>query len=165
VPRSRTSPAPGALRLRAAGRADRELLDLCLGATIEIGCGEGSLGRHLASTGRIVLGIDVDPEAVSAAQERGAVVLRRSVFDAVPGEGRWQTVLLLGGSATIGDDPQLLLARARDLLAPSGRVVVELGDDLLGLTRDSLAAIAGAAGLGVDEVRTVRGREVAVLVR
>lgn len=163
--RSRTSPAPGPIRLRAAGRADRELLDLCVGATIEIGCGEGSLGRHLASTGRIVLGIDVDPQAVAAAQARGAVVLQRSVFDAVPGEGRWQTVLLLGGSATIGDDPQLLLVRARDLLGPAGRIVVKLGDDLLGLTRDSVDPIAGAAGLRVDEIRAAGGREVAVLVR
>ena len=51
--------------------------------------------------------------------------LRRSVFDELPGEGRWPTVLLIDGNIGIGGDPVRLLRRVRELVAPGGTVVVE----------------------------------------
>ena len=60
-------------------------------------------------------------------RERGVPALRRDVFDRVPGEGRWHTVLLADGNIGIGGDPVRLLQRVRTLLATGGRVVVELG--------------------------------------
>jgi hypothetical protein len=48
------------------------------------------------------------------------------VFDPLPGEGRWATVLLFDGNVGIGGDPVILLQRAARLLAPDGRVVVEI---------------------------------------
>ena len=60
-------------------------------------------------------------------RERGAAALQRSVFDRVPAAGRWQHALLADGNVGIGGDPVALLLRTADLLAPAGRVHVELG--------------------------------------
>ena len=59
----------------------------------------------------MALGIDVTPAArAAAARRRRRRVLRRCVFDRVPGEGRWRTALLLDGNIGIGGDPVALLA-------------------------------------------------------
>ncbi len=65
-----------------------------------------------------MLGIDVVPEAVEQTRRRGASALQRDLFDALPGEGRWQTALLADGNVGIGGDPVALLARTRDLVQP-----------------------------------------------
>ena len=74
----------------------------------------------------MALGIDVVHEAVGQTRARGAAALRRDIFGAVPGEGRWQTALLADGNVGIGGDPVALLRRLRRLLLPGGRVVVEV---------------------------------------
>jgi SAM-dependent methyltransferase len=112
--------------LRDADTHDEALLRLCRGATVDIGCGPGRMAQALALRGRPVLGIDVVPEAVRLSLGRGVAALLRDVFGPVPGEGRWETVLLADGNIGIGGDPVALLARVRELLAPTGRVVVEV---------------------------------------
>jgi hypothetical protein len=56
----------------------------------------------------------------------GGAAIRRSVFRARPGEGRWGAVLLVDGNVGIGGDPAALLRRCRALACPDGRVLVEL---------------------------------------
>ena len=112
---------------RTADESDHALLALCDGPTLDVGCGPGRLTEALASRGHVALGIDVVSTAVTMTRERGVPALRRDVFDRVPGEGRWHTVLLADGNIGIGGDPVRLLQRVRTLLAPGGRVVVELG--------------------------------------
>ena len=41
----------------------------------------------------------------------GGPALVRSVFETLPGEGRWDTVLLMDGNIGIGGDPAALLGR------------------------------------------------------
>ena len=53
-------------------------------------------------------------------------MLQRSVFETLPGEGRWRTVLLLDGNIGIGGDPVRLLRRCAGARAPPGCVVVEV---------------------------------------
>jgi len=53
--------------------------------------------------------------------------VRRSVFERIPGAGRWASVLLLDGNVGIGGDPVALLRRVAGLLAPGGRALVEVG--------------------------------------
>ncbi|MBZ5740389.1 class I SAM-dependent methyltransferase [Nocardioides mangrovi] len=105
---------------------DHALLDLCLGATLDVGCGPGRLATALAERGHVVLGIDVVTDAVGRTLRRGASALRRDVFSVLPGEGRWCTALLADGNIGIGGDPVALLHRLRELLDPRGRVVAEL---------------------------------------
>ena len=111
---------------RSADEHDRAMLDLCVGPTLDVGCGPGRLAADLAARGHVVLGIDVLGRAVGTAVRRGASALCRDVFEALPGEGRWSTVLLADGNVGIGGDPVALLRRLRELLAPDGRVVAEL---------------------------------------
>jgi hypothetical protein len=53
-------------------------------------------------------------------------VLHRSVFERVPGAGRWGTALLLDGNVGIGGVPRVLLRRVASLLRPDGGILVEL---------------------------------------
>jgi SAM-dependent methyltransferase len=97
---------------------------------LDIGCGPGRHVLALAERGMVAMGVDVTPTAVAWARRRGAAVLERSVFDRVPGHGRWRTALLLDGNVGIGGDPVGLLLRVAALLAPEGRTIVELAPTL-----------------------------------
>jgi SAM-dependent methyltransferase len=155
--------------MRPADRADEVLLRLCRGATVDIGCGPGRMAQALALRGQVVLGIDLVPEAVRLSLGRGVSTLLRDVFEPIPGEGRWETALLADGNIGIGGDPVALLSRVGELIAPDGRVVVELAppgtgvrtrhvslETALGRSRpfrwtevgtDAIPAVAEAAGL------------------
>jgi SAM-dependent methyltransferase len=111
---------------RDADPADLRLLALCVGHTLDLGCGPGRLTAALTERGHVALGVDVVREAVDQTVARGAAALRRDVFDRLPGEGRWDTALLADGNVGIGGDPVVLLSRARELVTEAGRVVVEL---------------------------------------
>jgi SAM-dependent methyltransferase len=105
---------------------DHAVLDLCEGPTLDVGCGPGRMTQLLAERGGVALGIDVVPEAVWQTRDRGVAAILRDVFESVPAEGRWHTVLLADGNLGIGGDPVRLLRRVRQLLAPGGRVVADV---------------------------------------
>jgi SAM-dependent methyltransferase len=105
---------------------DLALLERCADPTLDVGCGPGRLVAALAATGRHALGVDVAAAAVKLARSAGADVVRRSIFEPLPDEGRWSTVLLADGNIGIGGDPVKLLTRCRELLEPSGVILVEL---------------------------------------
>jgi len=106
--------------------ADTAVLQRCRGPVLDIGCGPGRHVLAAAERGLPALGIDVTPAVVQWARNRGALVLQRCVFERVPGAGRWGTALLLDGNIGIGGDPAGLLRRVAQLLAPDGRVLVEV---------------------------------------
>ncbi len=110
----------------AADAVDLALLGRTAGAVIDVGCGPGRLVVELARQGHSALGVDVSPAAVRLTTAAGGAAVRRSVFDPVPGEGRWGTALLADGNVGIGGDPVALLRRCRGLVEPGGRVLVEL---------------------------------------
>ena len=166
--------------------ADRALfLDRCRGRTIDVGCGPGRLVAGLAMLAVPAMGIDVSLEAVRQARRRGALAIKRDVFAAVPGEGRWDCVLLADGNIGIGGHPEHLLSRIGEIVRPGGRVVVELaaaGTDVVhhrwrikvggrvtpmfdwavvGL--DGIERIADATGFAVEDVATAGDRQAAVL--
>ncbi len=108
-----------------ADEADHSLLERCDGATLDIGCGPGRLTVELAKRGLPSLGVDVTRSAVELARQAGAQAHCGSVFDPIPREGEWDTVLLADGNLGISGDPQRLLTRIRELLKPGGRLLVE----------------------------------------
>ena len=105
---------------------DLALLARAEGPVLDVGCGPGRLVCELARQGRSALGVDVAAVAVRLTTQAGGAAVRRSVFDPLPGEGRWGAVLLADGNVGIGGDPVVLLNRCRTLLLPGGRVLVEL---------------------------------------
>lgn len=105
--------------------ADLSALRHCTGPVLDIGCGPGRLVAALAALGRRALGIDVSEAAVRHTVGLGGTALRRSVFETLPGEGRWGTALLMDGNIGIGGDPAALLARVAELLAPRGLLIAE----------------------------------------
>ncbi|MEE6265588.1 MULTISPECIES: class I SAM-dependent methyltransferase [Streptomyces] len=109
--------------------ADESVLGRCVGPVLDVGCGPGRLCRALLSRGVFALGVDVTPRAAAHAIARGGIALCRSVFDRLPAEGGWQTVLLIDGNIGIGGDPRALLARCIQLTAPTGLLLVEVDPD------------------------------------
>ena len=169
------------------GDADRVLLDQCGGSTLDVGCGPGRMTAALLERGLPALGIDISPLAVRMARRRGAVALVRDVFDAVPGAGRWENLLLADGNVGIDGHPVRLLQRCRELIAPGGRIHLDLEVPgtgvLVELVRlksarttsppfrwgwlgvDALLPVAAAADLVVHDIWNIDGRWQASLER
>ena len=149
--------------MRPVNRADRLLLDHCRGATLDIGCGPGRMGAHLTRRGHSVLGVDIVREAVEQTRRRGVPALRRDFFDPMPGEGRWDTVLLADGNIGIGGEPARLLRRAAELLDAGGRIVCDLASPGTGLRVHSARLVSGDrrsatfpwAEVGPDAIRSL----------
>jgi SAM-dependent methyltransferase len=165
--------------------ADEAVLARAAGPVFDVGCGPGRVLAALERRGVRALGVDVSPSAVRLARARGGRALCRSVFEPLPGEGAWSTVLLLDGNIGIGGAPARMLRRAAELLAPGGRVLVEAGPpgvragrarvrlELGALVSDWFAwgvlgagavePVAAAAGLAVEQRFAVAGRWFACL--
>ena len=105
---------------------EERLLDAMSGPVLDVGCGPGRFVIGLGHRGTVALGVDPAPAAVALCRSKGAPVLQKSIFDPLPGQGRWRTVLLADGNIGIGGDPERLLRRCRDLMADNGTVVVEV---------------------------------------
>ena len=112
--------------LGPARGADRSLLQRIVNPALDVGCGPGRLVAALAARGCPALGLDIAPAAVRMTQRAGGAAHCGSVFGDVPGAGTWGEALLVDGNIGIGGDPVALLKRCAQLLAPGGRVLVEL---------------------------------------
>ena len=132
------------------------------------------------------LGVDQSATAVELARRSGAPVLRRDVFEPLPGTGRWQTVLLADGNVGLGGDPWRVLRRAGELLRRGGRCVVEFDSASSGIRTgwvrlessrtvgpwfrwasvgvDCVSGLADDVGLAVSAVYPIGARVVAILV-
>lgn len=170
VERWRAAPSP----------VERALLAGLPTPVLDVGCGPGRVVADLVGAGIAALGVDPSPSAVAEARARGGIALCRSVFDPLPGEGRWGSAILLDGNVGIGGDPAALLARVRALLAPGGVAVVEVEPPgrpspqlrvrlesggaqgpwfpWARLSAGDLGAVAAEAGMAVTEVTSRDGR-------
>jgi SAM-dependent methyltransferase len=146
-----------------ADRAERRALAHARGPALDIGCGPGRHLVALVERGVFALGIDISSEFLAAARRHGVNVLQRSVFDRVPGAGRWRTALLLDGNVGIGGDPEALLARTAELLRDDGTIIVETelddGAPDVSLVRAEFATGAGPwfrwTTVGPDRLREI----------
>ncbi|ROO87721.1 methyltransferase family protein [Actinocorallia herbida] len=128
----RTHPLDVARWFGPAESADLGLLERSRdegGPALDVGCGPGRLVAALLALGVPALGVDIASAAVALARARGGAAVRRSVFDPLPAEGRWASVLLADGNIGIGGDPSRLIRRVADLLAPGGLLLAEVEAD------------------------------------
>ncbi|RKS08064.1 methyltransferase family protein [Nocardiopsis sp. Huas11] len=109
----------------AVDPVDAAVLARCEGSTLDVGCGPGRFVAALAGRGRPALGVDLNPLAVARTNASGGRALCRSAFDPLPGEGGWDTALLVDGNIGIGGTPERLLARMRDVVRSGGLLIVE----------------------------------------
>lgn len=169
--------------------ADELLMNECSHGTIlDLGCGPGRFTAALQDRGSSALGVDASAVAVALTRQRGGTAMRRDLFGSLPAEGCWDRVLLADGNIGIGGDPVRTLRRAAELLAPGGRVIVEIDHVSTGAVSVSrelvrwethhamgpwfrwarlgtvaLSAVATAAGLEVHKVLNVPPHVIAVL--
>ncbi|SAK53535.1 class I SAM-dependent methyltransferase [Caballeronia ptereochthonis] len=110
--------------------------DLCSGRKVlDIACGEGYGSWLMAEWGaQSVLGVDVSPEAVAAANKRFSN--ERVRFVASPGEQLTQITQeqkfdLIVSLETIEhvDDPELFLKNIRDVAAPNATIIISAPND------------------------------------
>jgi len=126
-----------------AGGEDGWLLNRCAGPVLDLGCGPGRLVAALTARGLPALGVDVSAVAQRHCRRRRAAMVRRDVFDPLPGEGTWGHVLLADGNIGIGGDPLRLLRRCAALLHPGGTVLVETDPRPDALWRGSVRVCTG----------------------
>ena len=160
-----SAPLPLRRWLAPADAADLLALESAVAPVLDVGCGPGRLLAALAAQGRAATGIDVSPVAVRLARRRGGHALCASVFSPLLSAGVWRSVLLFDGNVGIGGDPERLLARAAELLAPGGQAIVEVdppggGASVLGVRLEG----AGAVGPWFDWAR-VDAEAIAVVAR
>ncbi|MFL6164208.1 MAG: methyltransferase domain-containing protein [Jatrophihabitantaceae bacterium] len=132
--------------LADADPVDQTVLDASIPPVLDVGCGPGRIVHALSSMGKPALGVDIASVAVTLARRRGAPALIRSVFQRLPGEGRWPTVLLLDGNIGIGGDVAELLNRLTAMIAPAGTVIIEASspDPEIDRVLDVRFAVGGA---------------------
>ena len=166
---------------------DETLLALCRGRTIDLACGPGRLVEELRRRGVSAMGVDTSPAAVALVRERGAKAELADIFETVPHEGQWDTVLLVDGNIGIGGDPGRVISRAHDIACESGTVHVEVdspgtgfvaeclrieSDETAGpwydwarIDADTLAPLAAARGLVPVGVTSIASRHFAHFVK
>lgn len=141
----RTVPLDIRRYLAVSDEGDETALARCVGPVLDVGCGPGRMVSALAERGIPALGIDIAQVAIDLTLQRGALALPRDVFDRLPGEGRWNSVIVLDGNSGIGGDIDGLLTRLRTLLAPQGRLVIEAGTQVPGTNEVLVARFSGVS--------------------
>jgi SAM-dependent methyltransferase len=108
---------------------------------LEVGCGEGRLAAALAAAGYRVTAIDRDPDAVAGARGRGVEAIEATwpEFDGGP----FDAILFVRSLHHIGSLDEAV-ARAAELLAQGGRVIVE-DFDFVAANEETVGWLLGAA--------------------
>lgn len=149
--------------MAAEGRdldGEARLVDAMVGRNARIldaGCGPGRVGGRLHELGHDVVGIDIDPELIAAAEEdhpgpRWIVGDLATVdLQSVGIDAHFDVIVSAGNVLTFveASSRRAVLANLASMLAPDGRLVVGFGAGR-GYGFDDFAADATAAGLDVD---------------
>jgi SAM-dependent methyltransferase len=103
------------------------LLPEAQGRTLDVGCGEGRLGRELARRGHRVTGVDSSPTLAGLAREAGGYeeVLCESASRMPFADGTFELAVAFMSLITVDDVGAAVVETAR-VLAPQGRFCIAL---------------------------------------
>ncbi len=143
-----------------------------LGDLLDIGCGQGRVLKLLASRAHRAVGVDIDSDARRLARAElllagtSNTTLRQGDMAALPFEDEeFDTVILddVLGNAT---DAAAVVAEAKRLLCPDGRLLLLASADEngVGALRRQFAAWAAAAGLRLAPARAIPNNKPAWLL-
>lgn len=100
--------------------------ELPAGASVlDVGCGSGDLAIALAQKGFQVTGLDPAPAPADKVADYGVTVEQSTFEDFEPGRRRFDGIILSHVLEHL-PDPGLALRQARELMAPSARLFIEL---------------------------------------
>lgn len=124
---------------------------------LDAGCGPGRVGGRLARLGHTVVGVDVDPALIAAAQEDHpgptwlAVDLAELDLASIGVLDEFDVIVCAGNVMTFVDPTtrRQVLGRMAAHLAPDGRLAIGFGADR-DYTFEEFFADVGDAGLGVE---------------
>lgn len=124
---------------------------------LDAGCGPGRVGGRLAQLGHTVVGVDLDPELIAAAEHDhpGPTWLVADLSELDLGSigvlAEFDVIVSAGNVMGFLDPAthRAVLARLADHLAPDGRLVAGFGADR-GYPFDEFLDDAGAVGLHAD---------------
>src|ERR1700712_1249840 len=113
----------------AADRVDIALLGSVRGPVLDVGCGPARMVRAAVAMRLGVLGPGGSSPPLRLGRAAGLPMHEGSIFEPLPDEGQWHTVLLVDGNVGIGGDVSRLLQRCAQLISFDGEVVLELDSD------------------------------------
>jgi len=124
---------------------------------LDAGCGPGRVGSHLATAGHVVVGVDIDPVLIAAAEHDhpGSIWrvgdLAELDLPAMGIEDAFDVVVCAGNVFTFlaPDTRRPVLARLAAHLAPGGRIVIGFGSGR-GYSFSAFFDDVAHAGLVVD---------------
>jgi SAM-dependent methyltransferase len=133
---------------------EKQVLDDCKGAVLDVGAGAGSHGLYLQQKGLDVLAVDISKGAVDCMKSRG---IRKAVHQDffILENQKFDTILFLmngAGMAKTLDGLLLLLEKARDLLADDGVIYLESTDLLYMFEEEDGSAVINLAGNYYGEI-------------
>jgi 2-polyprenyl-3-methyl-5-hydroxy-6-metoxy-1,4-benzoquinol methylase len=103
-----------------------------VGRILEIGCGHGLFSTYaaLSAPGRIVHGVDIDPDKIRAAKAAGRHLPDQVTFDVAPSgdvpDGPWDAIVIIDVLYLLpAEEQRRLLLAAATQVAPGGVLVVK----------------------------------------
>jgi SAM-dependent methyltransferase len=135
---------------------EARLIDAMVGRAARIldaGCGPGRVGGRLHELGHRVVGVDIDPELIAAAEHDhpGPQWIVGDLATVDLGAGEFDVIVSAGNVLTFVEvsSRRAVLANLAGLLAADGRLVVGFGAER-GYAFDEFEADAASAGLRFD---------------
>jgi trans-aconitate methyltransferase len=122
---------------------------------LDLGCGDGFLTRRIAESGANVVGVDVSPQMVAAAKERGADA-RLASGELLPFNQEFDAVFSNAALHWMSDHDAVLRGVYR-ALKPGGRFVAECGGHgNIATIRVALLAVLTAHGIPAERIENNR---------